>query len=320
MTKRPWLRQAVTVAVVALVVVEVVVAWPWVADAAEHLRAPHPGWLTAAILVEAGCIGAYARMQRRLLRSGGVDVPMARHLAVAYAARSLSITLPGGQAFAMHFKYGQLRRFGATPAVASWVVGLSALLSSATFTVITTVGALAGGATAPWCTLAGLIALALLLALGVRQLSRLDRPATTWRFLPPVVARRVATFLGQLSSARLRPAAAAPAIAFAGLSWLLDAAALWLCCWALGVRGTDAAVLLVAYCAAMAAGTLTIVPAGLGVIDGALVLGIVAAGAGSAAAIATVVLYRVVALGIVGGAGWLVWLTLRRGREVAVTR
>ena len=66
------------------------------------------------------------------------------------------------------------------------------------------------------------------------------------------------------------------------------------------MRGTDAAVLLVAYCAAMAAGALTIVPAGLGVVDGALVLGIVAAGAGSAAAIATVVLYRVVALGIVG--------------------
>ena len=79
-------------------------------------------------------------------------------------------------------------------------------------------------------------------------------------------------------------------------------------------------MLLVADCAAMAAGTLTIVPAGLGVIDGALVLGIVAAGAASGAAIATVVLYRVIALGVVGGAGWLVWLALRRGREVAVTR
>ena len=65
----------------------------------------------AAIIVEAGCIGSYARMQRRLLRSGGLDVPVARHLAVAFAARSLSITLPGGQAFAMHFKYGQLRGF-----------------------------------------------------------------------------------------------------------------------------------------------------------------------------------------------------------------
>lgn len=313
MTTRPWLRTATTIGVVALVVVEVVLAWPWVADAVEHLRAPQPGALVAAILVEAACIATYARMQRRLLLSGGVDVALARHLAVAYAARSLSITLPGGQAFAMHFKYGQLRGFGATPAVASWVVGLSAVLSSVTFTVIATVGALASGAAAPWFTLAWLVALALLLALGVRQLSRLHRPTTTWRILPPGAARRVTTFLDQLRAARLSPADAAPAIAFAGLSWLLDAGSLWLCCWAVGVRGTDAAVLLVAYCAAMAAGTLTLVPAGLGVIDGALVLGLVAAGAGSAAAIATVVLYRVVALGIVGGGGWLVWLALRSG-------
>jgi uncharacterized membrane protein YbhN (UPF0104 family) len=58
-------------------------------------------------------------------------------------------------------------------------------------------------------------------------------------------------------------------------NWLLDAACLWMCCTAVGADGLTATQLVIAYCAGMAAAS---VPGGLGIVDGALVLGLVAGG------------------------------------------
>jgi hypothetical protein len=71
-------------------------------------------------------------------------------------------------------------------------------------------------------------------------------------------------------------------------------------------------VLVLAYAAGMTAGSLTLVPGGLGVIDGALVVGLLAAGTATAPAIAAVVLYRLLSLGLVGGLGWVLYLVDRR--------
>jgi uncharacterized protein (TIRG00374 family) len=101
-------------------------------------------------------------------------------------------------------------------------------------------------------------------------------------------------------------------------NWLFDALCLWMCCVAVGATGLTATKLVVAYCAGMAAASVPIVPGGLGVIDGALILGLVAGGLTSSSAVAAVVLYRVISLGFIIGAGWLVWLTFqRRLRESA---
>jgi hypothetical protein len=47
------------------------------------------------------------------------------------------------------------------------------------------------------------------------------------------------------------------------------------------------------------------------VVDGALVLGLVAGGLAGGPAVAAVVLYRLISFGFIIGAGWLVWLIMR---------
>ena len=80
---------------------------------------------------------------------------------------------------------------------------------------------------------------------------------------------------------------------------------------AVGARGINAVSLLIAYCAGMAAASVPIVPGGLGVVDGALILGLVAGGLPSSYAVAAVVLYRLVSFGFIIGLGWLFWLAIR---------
>lgn len=307
-------------------------AWGWnaLASAAAHLGAPHTGWLAAALAAEVISMGAYARMQRRLLRSAGVCAPLSRHVALAYAAHSLSVTLPGGPAFSTRLNYQQMRRFGASPAVASWSIALSGILSATALAVITVAGTLGAQETLRWPDLAGLVVAALLVTVGVRWVVR--RPHIVIRVLGALlgllnrVRRRSATngiervegFVGQLRAARLSPLQAAAASGFALLNWLLDAACLGACLLAVGgsVSPSD---LLLAFCLGMAASTITLVPGGLGIIDSALTLGLTTGGVGTATAIAAVVLYRIISFGFVIGTGWIFWLIIRRRGRTPVT-
>jgi uncharacterized membrane protein YbhN (UPF0104 family) len=309
------------VAVVATVLgVELVLGWPSLAAALAQFRTPHPGWLLAAVLVEMSSMRAYARMQRRLLRSAGVRASLLRHIALAYAAHSLSVTLPGGPAFSTTFNYQQMRRFGASPAVAMWCIALSGSMSALALAGIGVVSGIVARGRPNWPGLALGLGLVLVAAVAVRQLIRhsavLDRVA---RVADAAIARvrkgadaPVAGFLTQLRAVRLHPAHVAGAGAYAVANWLLDAICLWMSCKAVGATSVTATQLLIAYCAGMAAGSiLPIVPGGLGVIDSALVLGLIAGGLPSSAAIAAVLLYRIISLGFIVGTGWAVWLAIR---------
>ncbi|MEV6863426.1 YbhN family protein [Streptosporangium subroseum] len=307
----------------ALFAVELTLGWPSLTSALSQLRAPDPGWLTAAVAAELVAMGAYARMQRRLLRSAGVRVPIHRHLALAYAAHSLSVTLPGGPAFSTQFNYQQMRRFGATPAIASWCIALSGILSATALAVLTAAGGLAARGAPQWHSLAGFIVAAVLIILGVRQITRHPEalePATraalariNWLRHRPAAhgLDGIRGFIDQLRLARLTPAHAAAAAAFAVLNWLLDAACLGACVLAVG-GSVGATELLLAFCAGMAASSITLIPAGLGVIDSALIFGLLAGGTDTATAITAVVLYRIISFGFIIGIGWILWLIIRR--------
>jgi uncharacterized protein (TIRG00374 family) len=119
-----------------------------------------------------------------------------------------------------------------------------------------------------------------------------------------------------LRSVRVRPANLAIAVVLAVANWLFDALCLWMCCVAVGATDITATKLVIAYCAGMAAASVPIVPGGLGVVDGALILGLAAGGLGTSSAVAAVVLYRLISFGFIIGAGWLIWLLIRyRGRQ-----
>jgi uncharacterized membrane protein YbhN (UPF0104 family) len=326
---RRWLRWGAVAAVLAVFAGELVLGWSSLSAAVSQLHTPHPGWIAAAFAAELTAMGTYARMQRRLLLSAGLRVPLHRNIALAYAAHSLNETLPGGPAFSARFNYQQMRRFGATPAIASWCIALSGILSTAALAVVTAAGALAADGTPPWLSLAALITVAVLITAGVRQVTR--RPQMLEPVTRAVLGRvnrmlrrpadrgldHVRGFVGQLGSARLTPGHGAAAAAYAVLNWLLDAVCLWMCLRAVGDAPGNSTQVLLAFCAGMAAGTVTIIPGGLGIIDSALILGLVTGGVETSTAIAAVVLYRIISFGFIIGAGWISWLVIRGRRRPA---
>ena len=319
-----WRRPPAVAAVVVLILgIELVLGWSALAEAVRQLRTPAWNWVAGAVLAEIASMGTYARMQQALLRGAGTIVPVRRHVALAYAAHSLSATLPGGPVFSTAFNFRTLRRYGASSAVASWCIALSAVLSTGALVVIGAAFGILTRSTGSWQTLLGYMGGALVVAVVVRLVAKhpewLIGPAR--RLLSGVnkVRRRptgsghtrLVTFVDQLRSVRVRPADFSFAVVLAVANWLLDALCLWMCCIAVGATGIHPAQLVIAYCAGMAAASLPIVPGGLGVVDGALVLGLVAGGLAGGPAVAAVVLYRLISFGFIIGAGWLVWLIMR---------
>jgi uncharacterized membrane protein YbhN (UPF0104 family) len=325
----PWWRRGSVVAAVVVTIlgVELFFGWHAITGALSQLRTPEWGWVFGALLAEVASMGTFARMQRALLHSAGTKVPIRRHVALAYAAHSLSATLPGGPVFATTFNFQQMRRFGASPAVASWCIALSGALSTGALIIIGSVGGILARHSGSWHTLAVYGIGALMLAVAVRLVAEhpqwLDRPArgllggvNRARRRPPDHGHdRLMSFVGQLRSVRVHPKAFALATALAVANWLFDGLCLWMCCIAVGANGLTATKLVVAYCAGMAAASVPIVPGGLGVVDAALILGLVASGLTSSTAVAAVVLYRLISFGFVIGLGWLVWLMFRYRTE-----
>jgi uncharacterized membrane protein YbhN (UPF0104 family) len=321
----PWWRRPGVVAGVVLLVlgVELILGWRSLAGALTQLRTPRWGWVAGAVAAEVASMGTYARMQRALLRGAGTEASIRAHVATAYAAHSLSATLPGGPVFSTTFNFQQMRRFGASPAVASWCIALSGALSTGALVVIAAAFGLLARNTGSWHSLAAYGVAAVLLAFGVRLVAQhphwLDRPARALlggvnkvRRRPPGHGRdALLGFVEQLRSVRVHPAHFGAAVVLALLNWLFDALCLWLCCAAVGATGVNPTNLVIAYCAGMAAASVPIVPGGLGVVDGALILGLVAGGVASSYAVAAVVLYRLVSFGFIIGLGWLAWLAIR---------
>jgi putative heme transporter len=329
--RRRWIGPAVAGAVLALITTELVLGWSDLAAALHQLRTPHIGWLALAVVAELAAMSAYARMQRRLLRSADVRASYRDHLKLAYAAHSLNETLPGGPAFSTRLNYQQMRRFGASPAIASWAIALSGVLSAGALGAITVGSALVAGGATHWQHLVALLVAAALLVFGVQHLARHPESAETLTRTPLAALNRlrrrpadeghdrVTGFLDQLRAARLHPANGLAATTLALLNWLLDAVCLWLCFRVVGEHPAAPATVLLAFCAAMAAGSVTVVPGGLGIIDSALILGLIAGDVASPAAVATVVLYRVISFGFIIALGWLSWLNIRlRSREAPV--
>jgi hypothetical protein len=319
-----WRRAPAVVTVVVLILgVELVIGWPALAGAVDQLRAPAWNWVAGAVIAEIASMSTYARMQQALLRGAGTTVPARRHVALAYAAHSLSATLPGGPVFSTAFNFQTLRRYGASSAVASWCIALSGVLSAGALVVIGAAFGILTRSTGSWQTLLGYMGGALVVAFVVRLVAkhpewligparRLLRGVNRVRRRPTGSGHtRLVTFVDQLRAVRVGRADFSVAVVLAVANWLLDALCLWMCCIAVGATGIHPAQLVIAYCAGMAAASLPIVPGGLGVVDGALVLGLVAGGLPSSSAVAAVVLYRLISFGFIIGTGWLVWLIMR---------
>jgi uncharacterized membrane protein YbhN (UPF0104 family) len=271
-----------------------------------------PGWVACLIGAQLASMGMFARVQRRLLRAGGVRMPWFRAVRMTYAGNALSTTLPAGPALSVAFNFRQYRRAGAPAALATSVVVLGGVIMTGGYAVVGLVALLAeprsrGLAIAGLAGMAAAIGMALLLWRrgGLRSLRRYrhgDRVLSALRG----------------GGLRLGPGDWATLTAMSLLNWVFDILSLAAAGRAVGLHTTLYAVTL-AYFAAQLAGTLLpLLPGGLGAIEGSLAASLVAFGAVAAPAAAAVALYRLVSFWGVVGAGWVAWFAVRNADDAAV--
>ena len=276
-----------------------------------------PGWLACAVGAQLASMGMFARVQRRLLRAGGVRMSLPRAIRMTYAGNALSTTLPAGPAISVAFNFRQYRRAGAPARLATAVVLLGGVIMTGAYAAVGLAALLAeprsrGFAVAAVAAVAVLAGLLVVLAWrhGTHP-GRLVR-----RALRPVLRHRLAArFTERLregrADLRLGPADWAMLISASLLNWVFDILSLAAAGRAVGMHTALYAITL-AYFAAQAAGSLVpLLPGGLGAIEGSLAASLVAFGALTAPAGAAVALYRLVSFWGIVGAGWLAWLAVR---------
>ncbi|NLG56751.1 MAG: TIGR00374 family protein, partial [Rhodococcus sp.] len=107
----------VGVVLVVVLAVEAILIWPELSSSVQELGSLSWPWVGAAILASLASMWSFAKVQKTLLGVGSVYVRMRDSLAVAFAANSMSVTLPGGPVLATTFTYRRTRVWGATPVV-----------------------------------------------------------------------------------------------------------------------------------------------------------------------------------------------------------
>lgn len=125
----------------------------------------------------------------------------------------------------------------------------------------------------------------------------------------------VRTWADRLSSLRPNASVWISVTALALANWLTDAAVLAASIYAVGAPVPWRALLLV-YGSGVFVRSIGLTPGGLGLVEGTLCVGLVAAGVHVEVALASVLLYRLISFWIVAGAGWVVLLLLRHDRAI----
>jgi uncharacterized protein (TIRG00374 family) len=327
---RPWRKTAKKVVAAVIVVLALWGAYEHRSDissAGSMLSDIKVAWLLVAVAAELASMIIFARLQRWLLRSGGVHVPFVPMVEITLAGNAMSTTLPGGAAWSATWVFEQLRRRGAQKVLAGWVILVAGALSSFAVFVILAVGAWVAGSRGPVSSLrwlaAALAAIPFVVAAGyllARRSSRVRKVlSSTWA----AIARHVPTAraLGRLVSKTVddlglvHPGVIGWAEAFglALANWLCDCLCLLACTEALGVpvpwRG-----LLVIYGLTQVAASLPITPGGIGVVEGSMTALLIAYGTRPTDALAIVLLYRIVSFWGLAPIGWVAW----GGLEVAL--
>jgi uncharacterized membrane protein YbhN (UPF0104 family) len=313
-----WRRGVLGGGAVALIAFEVVESGPSLSDAFGAVLTAQPGWLAVALVAAAASMSMFARGRRRLLRAAGVHVPVRSSVAAVYVANALHTTLPGGAAFSTAYTYRWMRSWGASLPAATWTLASGGVVASASLAAVGVLGSLLIGSGPGWLSLALATAGIIAVTLVVRHLGRSPSTALAigrWLVRRVDALRRrpraagldiVEQTFAQLREVRPTGRDWLIATVFALANWAFDIGCLAACAAALGVHGLSLALLLLTYTAGMAASSLSLLPGGLGVVDAALVLTLVAGGIPAAAALPAVLLYRLISLGGVVAVGWTV--------------
>lgn len=319
-----WLRWVFAAGVVVLLIVEGCYLWPRMHQSWHNLKHVNWVWVALAIWAEGVSFSAFARIQKQLLHSGGVNVSQRRSLAVVYSANSMSVTLPAGQVFSTAFLYRAMRRWGAQPLVASWELAFSGVIAAAGLALLGFSGAILGvGSVNPYTlvfSVAGVIALVWAGHYAA------NRPVIVERVVRWCVTRinrlrnheddagmdKVREVLGELDSVDLNRRDGLLTVVWTLGHRIGDVACLGFACYAVGGDPRWAG-LMIAFAAGKAVGTVPFLPAGLGYVDATLILTLTsAAGLPASQAIVAAAVYRLISLILVAIIGWIVFVFLFR--------
>lgn len=322
-----WLKWVAGALLVALLIGEGVYLWPRLHESWQALTEIHWGWLAVCVAAQAVSLSGYGRVQKQLLRAGGVVVSQRKSVAVIYGSTAMALTLPAGQVFSTAFTYRETRRWGATPVVASWQLAISGVIAAAGLAAIGVAGALlVGGSVSPFTLLFSVAGLVALMYAGRYVSAHPDAIERAARWVLARVNRMlnkpadtgmdaVRTTVEQLDSVRLGRRDAALTVGWATVHRAADVVCLGAACLAIGAHPV-AAGLLIAFAAGKAAATIPGAPGGLVYVDATLIATLTTAASISASqAVAAAFVYRGVSFILVAIVGWIVFAFLFRGRR-----
>ena len=291
-------------------------------------------WVVAALAAEAVSLTAFGVSRVILLRAeGDRAATLGTVMSITYAGNALSMAVPfAGAQLAAVFSYRQLRGRGLGPAITSWALAVSAIVSSAALALVLLVGAFVGGQ--PAATVAGLLGAAVFLVPGVTVLLGLRyRAARAWIHRTAAVLLRplhrrwgkswmdpaaLEEFLDRVASISLPGTRYAQVFALALLNWLADCG-----CLACSILATAQPVpwngLLLAYGAGAAVGSSGLSPGGFALVEIALTAALTAAGMTASAALAASIAYRLISFWLIllGGGVSLIVLSRRIGEPLS---
>lgn len=264
---------------------------------------------------------AFAEMQGRLLRSGGVTMPRGRLIALTVAAGTIASSIPAGPAVSSVFAYRQYRRYGADEAIAGWALVATLVTSALGLTLLATAGlALAGHQGAAFDLVGvtlGLLFITMIAAAVMWQRRSLSRVGLALLRLSRRLTGRpkrheaevLAGMMSRLGRVELTARDFGAALAWSVANWALDCG-----CLAFGFlavhTGIPWSALLLAYGAGQLASNLPITPGGLGVVEGSMTIALVAYGGAQASTVGAVLLYRIISFWAFLPVGWLTYFGL----------
>lgn len=323
------LRTGASVGLLAAAVVLITLRFSDVTAATERLAHVRPAWVVVAVVAEGGSMVAFALLQQRLLRAGGVHLGLFSMLAITLAGNALTGTLPGGVGWAAAWQFDQLGRRGVRRFLRVWEFLVAGGVSSFALFVVIAVGVETAGSRGPVSALRWLVFLLALIPLvalvvellhGTRPVQRTVARLARWAGSVPGGrwllggARHLAS---RLTAVRLGPAGWAEVLGLALVNWMLDAAVVVAVMLSLGV-GVPWSAILVIYGLTQIAASIPLTPGGIGVVAGSLAALLHAYGVATTGALAVVVLYRLLSFWVLVPVGWAVWGVLEaRGRRVA---
>jgi putative heme transporter len=314
----PWLILE-TVAILALAITALLAKSTIAQSLAAAIHADGY-WVAVTFAFELISIMTFARTQRVVLRSIGGYISIPSMAATAMIGNAISFTLPLiGPGAGTAFTFRRFVRFGSDPAAAVWALGAAWLLSSIAWSLLLIAGALISGnvvaslAGAVISTATVLASIIVLVALrryprlqklaGVIS-SRLARQFARIRGRPDQGVTNADTdTLGRFVSFHMSRSRWTQASALALISWVSGAACLVAAILALRTTVPYREVFLI-YCAGATAGSFNVTPGGLGVVEGTLVAGLVAAGLSSKSALGSVLIFRTATFWIPMALGW----------------